>query len=91
MDNATENNAWDIEPDSIDADNINREIPKELWDNLLWLAVKAAIAMSETKEEVLRRVKLWNTHNDPQLPEKTLVQKTLWAMRTWDNKFASTG
>ena len=83
------NNAWDIEPDSIDADNINREIPKELWDGLLWLAVKAAIEVSNTKEEVLRKVKVWNTHNDPCLPEKTLVQKALWAMRTWDNKFAS--
>ena len=79
-------NGWECE-DSLDVENINPEVPKELWDNLVWQAIRAAIDVSDTKQEVLRQVKLWNTKNDPQLPEKELTQKVLWALRKWETKF----
>lgn len=92
--NQTEKDPWELEPgrdpDEIDADNINPEIPRELWDSFLWQAVRAAIDVSNTKEEVIRRVKLWNTHNRPQLPEVSLVRKTLWALKNLDTKFKGT-
>jgi len=91
MDNETNKDPWELEPgidpDAIAADNINREIPKDLWDGHLWKAVKAAIEDSNTKEDVVRKVKRWNTYNDPQLPETELVQKILWALEKWDTKF----
>jgi len=86
--------AWDLEEeekapptDSINTETINPEIPRELWDNLLWQATRMAIDVSETKEEVIRRVKRWNKQNNPQLDEKGLVQKVLWALSKWDTKF----
>jgi len=91
MDNESNKDTWALEPDDIDADNINPEIPKELWDSLAWKAIRVAIETSDAKEEVLRRVKKWNTHNNPRMPEKQLVQKSLWAMRNWENKFTTAG
>lgn len=91
MSNETKNNSWELEsgidPDSIDADNINPEIPKDLWDGFLWDAVRAAIPGSRTKEDVIRKVKQWNSHNNPQIPETELVRKVLWALKTWDTPF----
>jgi hypothetical protein len=90
------NGTWETEDsnddldDTIDAENINPEIPEENWDSLVWLAIKAAIEVSETKEAVLRKVKKWNVNNDPPLPEKEVVQKVLWALRKWDSKFHRT-
>ncbi len=86
MSENTEPSAWEPE-DDIDAENINPEVSKELWDTLVWQAVRSAIEVSQTKEEVFRRVKQWNTKNDPQLPEKELIQKIIWALRKWDTKF----
>lgn len=81
-------NNWKPE-DDIDSENINPEIPRELWDSLVWQAIKKAIDQSDTKENVFRLVKLWNTKNDPQLPEKELIQKVIWALQNWDTKFRS--
>jgi len=89
MPNDTSTDSWDPE-DSIDAENISTEIPDESRDGLLWQAIKAAINVSDTKKDVLRKVKLWNTYNDPQLSETELFQKTTWALRKWDSKFRST-
>ena len=74
--NETANEPWEPE-DGIDSENINLEVPKELWDTLVWQAIRAAIEVSQTKEEVLRKVKLWNTSNNPQLSEKGLIQKAI--------------
>lgn len=101
MSNETEKDPWELESginpdrtdadgidtDAIDADNIKPEIPKDLWDSFLWEAVRAAIPVSNTKEDVIRKVKLWNTHNNPQIPETELVRKVLWALRAWDSPF----
>ncbi len=89
MPDETSTDSW--EPaDGIDAENINPEVPRGLWDSLVWQAIRAAIDVSDTKQDVIRTVKLWNTSNDPQLPERELVQKTIWAMRKWDTKFRRT-
>ena len=50
-----EDSAWDMEPDSIDAENITPEIPKELWNSFIWEAVRAAIPGSKTKDDVIRK------------------------------------
>ena len=83
--NKPEDYSWAIEEDSIDADNITPEIPRELWNKFIWDAVRAAIPGSQTKDDVIRKVKLWNTHNNPQLPEADLVRKVLWALRVFDD------
>lgn len=87
--NQTAIGSWDPE-DGIDAENINPEVPQEVSESLVWTAIRVAIDASETKEEVLRRVKGWNKDNNPELPEKELVQKVLWALRKWDTKFKET-
>ena len=86
MPDETTTEPWEPE-DGIDAENINPEVLKELWDSLVWQAVRAAIDVSGSKEEVLRRVKLWNTNNNPQLSEKELIQKAIWALQKWATKF----
>lgn len=85
MSSEDDENPWDIEPDSIDAENITPEIPKELWNSFIWEAVRAAIPGSKTKDDVIRKVKQWNTHNNPRIPETELVRKVLWALRTFDD------
>lgn len=86
MPDETATESWETE-DEIDAENINPEVPKELWDSLVWQAIRTAIDVSQTKEEVLRKVKQWNNKNNPRLPEKELIQKVIWALHNWDTKF----
>lgn len=91
MTNENEKDSWEleseIEHDRIYSPNINPEVPKELWDNHLWEAVRATIRICMTREEVLRMVKRWNMDNNPRISELELVRKTLWALNTWDTKF----
>jgi len=79
------NDPWHIDPDDIDADYITPQIPRALWDSFIWQAVRVAIPGSETRDDVIRKVKQWNTHNNPQIPETDLVRKVLWALRTFDD------
>ena len=82
-----EEKADDVSGNNLAAENINAEVPRSLWDNLLWQTTRVAIDESDTKEEALKKIKIWNTGNSPKLPEKELVQKVLWAFRKWDSKF----
>ena len=85
----TETTAWKPE-DDIEAENINTEIPRDLWDTLLWQALRIAIDAGETKEQVLRMIKAWNSRNTPRIPDKDLIQKVIWALGKWDTKFRKT-
>ena len=85
----TAKDAWELEKDSVKivGENINPEVPRNLWGPLVWRTIRDVIEKSETKEEVFQRMKLWNTHNNPQLPETELIKKVLWALQKWDTKF----
>lgn len=79
-----EKDAWELEvglpPDYIGAPNITPETPKERWKPLFWRAVRASVQRSITEEDVLRKMKLWNTANNPQVPEKRLEEMVQWAI-----------
>ena len=88
---------WDLEPDDnsssgdgLDAENINPEVPKDLYAGFAWKAIRIALDVCSTKEEVMRRVKAWNNKNNPRLPESELIQKVVWAFTKWDSKFHTT-
>ena len=87
MSSETGPESWEPE-DGLDVENINPEIPRELWDKFTWKAVRAAIEVADTKREVFRLMKLWNKHNDPQLPEAELIRKTQWCLDNWNTKFS---
>ena len=73
--------------EGLDAENINPEVPKDLWAGFAWKAIRIALDVSSSKEEVMRRVKVWNSKNNPRLPEPELIQKVVWAFKKWDSKF----
>jgi hypothetical protein len=76
--------------EGLDAENINPEVPKDLWVGFAWKAIRIALDVSSTKEEVMKRVKAWNLKNNPRLPEPELIQKVVWAFKKWDSKFHTT-
>jgi len=82
----TATGSWEPE-DDLDAEHINPEIPKKLHKSFVWSAIQVAIEVSDTKEEVIRRVKGWNKHNNPLFPEDSLVRMVIWAIKNWDTKF----
>ena len=88
MTSENETNTWAL-GEGIDTENITSAIPKSSWDDFLWLAIRAAIAVSATKENVIMNVLEWNQHNDPKLDERSVVKKTLWALKTWEYQLAS--
>ena len=89
---------WELESENasspagegLDAENINPEVPKDLWAGFAWKAIRIALDVCSTKEEVMRRVKAWNNKNNPRLPESELIQKVVWAFTKWDSKFHTT-
>ena len=94
MVNQTATDAWDLEPDNskplgdgLDVENITPEIPKDLWDSFAWRAIRRAFQVSAIKDDVFKRLKLWNKDNNPHLLEKELIQKAIWALSHFENKF----
>lgn len=80
-----------VNPESFDdgltAANISPDIPKYLWDNLVYSAIRKAIDTSSTIKEVFEWMAEWNKNNNPQLPQKHVDKLTLWALGKWDTKF----
>jgi hypothetical protein len=87
------NNAdeWQLEEDDerIYAANITPETPKESYKRYVWDATWAAIDVSDTRQEVFRKVLGWNEKNDPKVPESSLVKMVRWALDHWDTKFGT--
>jgi hypothetical protein len=73
--------------DDPDAEHVNPEMDKSLWDHLVWQAIRVALDMADKEPDVFRIVRLWNLQNDPQLPQKELDQKIIWSLRHFENKF----
>lgn len=80
---------WETEPEQepgvIDAPNINPAMPKEMWDTLVWGALRVIFPVVETEEEAWEKAGEWNSQNNPPLPAKRLATKVSWALRTWDH------
>ena len=97
MVNQTVPDPWNLEPDNskplgegLDVDNISQEVPKSLFDSFAWRAIRRAFEVAATKDEAFKRLKAWNQGNNPQLLEKELIQKAIWALSHFDNKFRNT-
>lgn len=84
MTNENERDPWELEKgfphDYIGAPNITPETPQKQWKPLFWRAVRASIPCSMTEEDVFRKMKLWNSANNPQVPEKRLEKMVRWAI-----------
>lgn len=76
-----------IEPDRNYTPNITPEVPKEQWKDYLWIAIKEAIELARTREDVFRMVRQWNADNNPRIPELDLVRLIQWALDNWDTPF----
>jgi hypothetical protein len=78
--------SWNTEPENgseLVLEQIIPDIPKELWDDIIWRVLRELISVSDADAEVLTKIKQWNSSNDPQLPERELFSKALWALRKW--------
>lgn len=73
--------------DDLETEHVNPEMDKSLWNTLVWQAIREALDKATAKEDVFRMVRLWNLQNNPQLPQKELDQKIIWALRHFENKF----
>ena len=86
-DNPGDINSEDSNDDDAAAENISPDIPPDLWNDLVWSAIRVAIDKSSTRDDVFKWMKDWNDKNNPHLSQKEVDKKTLWALRHWDNKF----
>lgn len=89
-----EHDPWQLENDddllssnTLNAVNINKEIPPSNRKDFIWAAIREALDISNTEEEVFYNIKQWNLGNDQRVPEKDLLKMTAWAMQKWENKF----
>ena len=77
---------WGLEkgrpPDWIGVPNITPETSSEDSRRLFWRAVRRSARLSFTEEDVLRKMKLWNSASNPQISEKRLEEKVRWAVTT---------
>jgi hypothetical protein len=80
------NDSWNTESEDgseLLLEQIIPDIPRELWDDIIWRVLRELISVSNSDNEVLTKIKQWNSNNDPQVPEKELFSKALWALRKW--------
>jgi hypothetical protein len=84
---AVERDPWELEkgldPDYIGTPNIPPQTPEKECKRLFWRAVRASTSLSLTEEDVLRKMKLWNSANNPRVPEKRLEEMVRWAIKRW--------
>lgn len=85
MTDKIDNDDWHTEDDSLEADNINPEVPKELWDSFTWKAIKESFSKSRSAQEALTKVRKWNEGNSPKIPERSLLKKFKWALENFDD------
>jgi len=86
---------WMTEPDDskplgdgLDVENITPEIPKDLWDSFAWRAIRRAFQVSATKDDVFKRLKVWNKDNNPQLLKKNSSRRQSGLSVTLTTNFA---
>jgi len=79
---------WVLEDsDNIDAENITPATPVTSRRHRVWVAIRVAMDVGGTKDDVMRRLEVWNSKNDPQISEDALRRMVEWAYDHWDTEF----
>ena len=76
--------AWITEND-IATGNISDITPVALYDDLVWQAMGEAVGESLSAKIAMDRLMEWNRNNSPQIPDKVLSKKFVWAVKHFDN------
>jgi hypothetical protein len=83
--NEDEKDPWELEKgidyEHIGTPNITPEMPAKECKRLFWMAVRASASISDTEEDVLRKVKWWNGKNNPPIPEKRVEELVRWEIK----------
>ena len=87
----TERDPWELEEgfpsDWIPTPNITPDMPNKKQKACVWPAIRWAMFIAETVEQIYTLVEEWNMKNDPRIPDHVLRKLIRWAIKKLNTQF----